>query len=193
MSPLSARPLREHLKTVEIVDDSRAVKFEPVVRTRTIESASQLSDEEHQSIWYTEDELIKIRLHATETILVMMANSDEFPPVDDENSDEYCSRGLRTRDEFSKRQLAIFQSVDAVLNEQHAQRELGIHDDELLADIYYERTWNSQEEAVDGAEAHTRANKDLRTYQEHAVPTKDYEREDTFQHDYQHEIATETL
>jgi hypothetical protein len=142
---------------------SRTVKFEPTVSTKTIQSARQLSDEEFRSIWYTEEELFKIKLHATETVLVMMANSDEFPPVDDENSDEYCSRGLRTKEEFSKRRLAIFDSVDAVLEEQYAQQDVGIHDDELLADIYFQLTWNSQDEAVDRAEAHTRANKDLRT------------------------------
>jgi hypothetical protein len=191
MSPLSASPLHEQLETVEIVDDSKTVKFEPNVSTKIIQSASQLSDEELQSIWYTKDELIKIKLHARETVLVMMAKSDEFPPLDDENSDEYCSRGLRTKEEFSKRQLAIFQSVDAVLEEQHAQRELGIHDDELLADIYFELACDSKEEAIDWAEAHTRSNKDLRIYQEH-VSTKDCEREDTF-HDYRHEIATEAF
>jgi hypothetical protein len=189
MSPLSASPLHA---------EQLAVKFESNVSTRVIQSASLLSDDEFRSIWYTQDELFKIKLHATETVLVMMANSDEFPAVDDENSDEYCSRGLRTKEEFSHRHSAICKSVDAILEEQHAQRQLRIHDDELFADIYFEFTWDSQEEATDRAEAHARANKDLWStgiYQEHHLATKDCNcerREDTF-HDYPHEIATEAL
>jgi hypothetical protein len=64
------------------------------------------------------------------------------------DNDEYCSRGLRTRTESRKRRDSVHNSLIAVLREQELQYDLGIEDGELLADIYFESSRQSQLEAL---------------------------------------------
>lgn len=64
---------------------------------------------------------------------------------------EHCTRGLeyRTPEGSQKRQNNKWNAVEAVLDEQHRQREECIDDDEAISDAYKKVAFQCQQEALE--------------------------------------------
>ena len=65
-----------------------------------------------------------------------------------------CTQGLVSRTESTHRQGVIDTAVDAVLTEQEFQEHHDLHQDDLLADVYFMFTRDSQWEALERARCH---------------------------------------
>ena len=65
-----------------------------------------------------------------------------------------CTQGLVSRTESTHRQEVIDAAVDAVLTEQEFQEHHDLHQDDLLADVYFMFTRDSQWEALERARCH---------------------------------------
>ena len=78
--------------------------------------------------------------------LLMMTHGDNTM-IDNE---EHCSRGLeyRTREGAAARRANKWNAREAVLNEQHRQRELEIRNEKLLCQIYVAENCHSRLNAL---------------------------------------------
>jgi len=69
------------------------------------------------------------------------------------HSEEECTRGLERHVSREKRlrEARIMEAVLAVLEEQALQRDEGVNDPELLADIYFSRCYQCGDDAYEAA------------------------------------------
>lgn len=67
------------------------------------------------------------------------------------DSMEHCTRGLeyRTPEGSQKRQTNKWNAVEAVLDEQHRQREEHVNDDEAISSVYKAVAFHCQQEALE--------------------------------------------
>jgi len=67
------------------------------------------------------------------------------------DSVEHCTRGLeyRTAEGSQKRQANKWNAIEAVLDEQHRQREDGVVDDETISSVYKNVAFHCQKEALE--------------------------------------------
>ena len=122
-------------------EHQQSVTFSDSVQTWLIPPLYDLTDNELNSMYYSVDEIEAIRRHAR--ITLDLSESDlEF------DQEHFCHRGVWTKQEKVRRSIAILGAIEAVLMEQHLQREEKIVDVELLADVYFESTRDSQLEAL---------------------------------------------
>jgi hypothetical protein len=120
----------------------KGVNLSPSVEIFQISSRQTLSANKIRSMWYNKSGLDAIKASNTETIVMMTAGRVFY------GNDEYCSRGLCIKTESRNRRNARLNAVITVLREQELQSVLGMKDDELLADMYFESSRQSQLEAL---------------------------------------------
>ena len=91
-----------------------------------------------REIWFSEEEIEAIRSNRLDVLDCM----ESGVPFD---AEEECSRGLEPHLETVRRvrRQNIMEAVFAVLDEQDLQRDEGINDPELLADVYFSRSYES--------------------------------------------------
>jgi hypothetical protein len=115
-----------------------------------------LSEDEKESVWYTESDTKIVLAMAKVTVKMMM----KVEPCDDI---DYCSRGLegKTPVGSKKRQKNKLRVRKALLEEQEIQRDEGVYDPEYLAQV----SLKYSKEGI--AEAHNTALRDERNIQEY--------------------------
>lgn len=119
------------------------VKFFGRVRVKDIENCDEITDEDRVSRWYSADEMRRIR---EENELEIEQISNGSP------SQSMCRHGLHTGDERKAGREAIMLALHEVLTEQELQWDEGNEDPELLADIYFEASVESQRTATEKAQ-----------------------------------------
>ena len=119
----------------------RRVQFQKRIRFRRILHLNQYTAEEIDATWFTESECNEIRERALDEINDIL-DSEQFGT----ESDEYTSRGLegRTQLGLSRKLVNRHRSIDAVLDEQDYQRQEGIKDEEVIANVYLQITAKCQ-------------------------------------------------
>ena len=115
-----------------------------------------------QSIWYTDEEYKAMVRNCQEIVQRMSSildnsNTRTSRKPHDEDDDDWCIRGLelnleslleRQRKGYrSPRRYRIYDSYEAVMDEQKLQRFEGNDDVELLADVYYYTSYKCQRQA----------------------------------------------
>lgn len=111
----------------------KSVQFKQSVKVRKISSHKLYSDEERESMWYSQGESKKIRANAVSTVKKMMRGID----VDKDEND--CSRGLeyKTPKRNKVRQQRKSEIMWTILGEQEAYFSTGRPvDEERLASLY---------------------------------------------------------
>mmetsp|Transcript_2883 Transcript_2883/g.4587 ORF Transcript_2883/g.4587 Transcript_2883/m.4587 type:complete len:227 (+) Transcript_2883:1-681(+) len=108
----------------------KTVRWNHRVEKKRHHRLQDLSDEEKEAVWYTENDTKIILAMAKVTVKMMMKGE----PCDDV---DYCSRGLegKTPAGSKQRQKNKLRVRKALLEEQEIQREEGVHDDEYLAQV----------------------------------------------------------
>jgi hypothetical protein len=96
---------------------------------------------EIQSVWYNDNNLKDIQVRNLKAVAILSVRKVGY------DSDTYCSRGLHTRRESWQRQLVVENSQIEVFREQAFQIDEGNHKDELIADVYFKASRQSQLEA----------------------------------------------
>ena len=113
----------------------RQVRFRDTVSVRPIKHIDDMSNEQVVNTWYGNNDFKENKKGLLQTVRMLMMTHVDNTIID---NDEYCSRGLeyRTREGAAARRANKWNALDAVLNEQHRQRELGIRNEKLLCQIY---------------------------------------------------------
>jgi hypothetical protein len=113
--------------------ERRHVLFKDNVSVRPITHMNEMPLDYTRAVWYEKKDFIEIKQRIALTLRIMSHGGQ--PNIDTE---EHCSRGLeyRTKDGASVRRENKFNALNAVLDEQDRQRELRIHNDALLCQIY---------------------------------------------------------
>jgi hypothetical protein len=108
------------------------VAFKGTVSVRPITHVKDMPQEMIRTIWYDKKDFEQIKKGFAPTVRIM---SQIDPNIDDE---EHCSRGLeyRTRVGANARREQKWNALNAVLDEQDRQREMGICNTDLLCQIY---------------------------------------------------------
>lgn len=101
------------------------------------------TDEERSATWYNREEFMDMKMHRRRIVQLMQTGQ----AVDE------CTRGLenKTRDGSTIRQMDIFSSVGAVLDEQDTQEFSGTFNPEALAYVYTMYSHSSQRRAQERA------------------------------------------
>ena len=109
---------------------SKRVHWNHKVEKKRHHRLCDLSQEEKESVWYTENDTKIILAMAKVTVKMMMKGE----PCDDI---DYCSRGLegKTPAGSKRRQKNKLRVRKALLEEQEIQREEGVRDDLYLAQV----------------------------------------------------------
>ena len=120
----------------------KSVTFRPTVGVRTCIHLNDYTEDEVQATWYDKVDLAVIKLDVKATLTKMIQG--------DFTEDDICSsRGLEsyTPEGAIRKRLHKNNTWNVVLDEQDAQRDQGINDPELIADLCHEQTAQSQVEA----------------------------------------------
>jgi hypothetical protein len=143
----------------------KSVRWNHRVEKKRHHRLQDLSNEEKEAVWYTENDSKLILAMAKVTVKMMMKGE----PCDDI---DYCSRGLegKTPAGSKQRQKNKLKVRKALLEEQEIQRDEGIHDDEYLAQV--SRT-NSEEVCAQAREVAKRDEEAIRDYLSSAGLTQD--------------------
>ena len=94
----------------------RSVSFLPKISIRNVEHIRDFSNEDIQTIWYTTADYQEIKAENKQAVDLMV----RYGVVDDDL--EFCSRGLETKEDISRRRRNKNESIGAVMNEQNLQR-----------------------------------------------------------------------
>lgn len=110
----------------------RRVQFKETVAVRPIVHIDNMSKEDISATWFSKNDFDIIKRSFAST--VRMLTYGELSGDDD----EHCARGLefRTRNGALERRENKWNALNATLDEQDRQRELGISNDQLLSQIY---------------------------------------------------------
>jgi hypothetical protein len=124
-----------------------------------------LTNEEKQDVWYTEDDTKFILAMAKVTVKMMMKGE----PCDDV---DYCSRGLegKTPTGSKQRQKNKLKVRRALLEEQQLQRNEGINDPEYLAQVSMR---HSKDICIEARNAALRDEDDTREYMSSGIACRD--------------------
>jgi hypothetical protein len=109
---------------------TRRVHWNHKVEKKRHHRLQDLSEEEKETVWYTESDTKIVLAMAKVTVKMMMKGE----PCDDV---DYCSRGLegKTPTGSKRRQKNKLRVRKALLEEQEIQREEGVYDPEYLAQV----------------------------------------------------------
>jgi hypothetical protein len=110
----------------------RNVAFKDTVSVRPITHVKDLSEEMIRTIWYNKKDFEDMKKSFASTVRIM---SQIDPNIDNE---EHCSRGLeyRTRVGANARRENKWNALNAVLDEQDRQQEMGVSNEKLLCQLY---------------------------------------------------------
>ena len=113
-----------------VIPSKKSVHWNHRVEKKRHHRVVDLSQEEKEAVWYTENDTKIILAMAKVTVKMMMKGE----PCDDV---DYCSRGLegKTPAGSKQRQKNKLRVRKALLEEQEIQREEGIRDDEFLGEV----------------------------------------------------------
>lgn len=142
MNTTSESPTRTTRTTSKRRKGKRSVSFSPSALVRETIHINHYTNDEIAVCWYDDVELKKIKVDIKTTTLLLM-NSDY---LNLNINDRRCSRGLDSYTETgqaSKRQNRE-DVIDAVLDEQDFQKDECNTDPEMIADVYFDKTRQSQ-------------------------------------------------
>ena len=126
--------------------EGRCVTFYPRVFSYTIPSHHDLTIKEKRRIWFDDSDIVSIEGARMETLSLMETG---LLTKDDDDDEEYCTRGLCTRKENRKRFEIVKDSRETVLLVQEIQEEDGYFDEGEIAFSYFKMTYSSCLEARD--------------------------------------------
>jgi hypothetical protein len=135
----TTKNIKSSLKSKPSGTQRRRVLFKETVSVRPITHIDDMSDERIQAVWYDKKDFEDIKKGIVGTVRLMMScqegDGESSCVIDNE---EHCSRGLeyRTREGASARRENKWNALNAVLDEQDRQKELGIQNEKLLCQIY---------------------------------------------------------
>ena len=156
MSPLEVDASRDSATVEKVVsrnefpNNERKVQFRRRIKVFEIPHLSDFSKEELKSTWYSREESHVIRNTVRDTSDLICSDSVETPV----NTNGICMDGLLSPTERNRRRRMIHAAVDAVLMEQDFQEYENLHEEDVLADIYFLFTRESQWEALERARCH---------------------------------------
>lgn len=135
--------------TISKVKKNKVVAFEPHVEARIIERRKTLSKEVRNELWYSQEELVKIRGY-TRTTLCLMNTKTDIPA---DFHDRFCTRGLegRTRKALKHRAKLRNKVWNAVFDEQDIQEEERVRDPMAIAEVASSASLAAIKEAHDTA------------------------------------------
>lgn len=148
MAPFHRPSLESETATVTSpLASQKVVRNTPLVsfnNTVILHWTNSYSKEDLNAAWYSEAEFQNIKSKIKKTLLLMEACSPKA------NSKGRCTRGLEsvTPDGRRQKQKRRLDAKNAVLDEQEFQKEVGIPDPDLLADLCFEETRVSRAIAI---------------------------------------------
>ena len=124
--------VKKAIKSAPKTVERRRVHFKETVSVRPITHVDNIPDEEIAAVWFSKKDFEDIKKSIATTLRLIAYG--EFQG-DDET---HCVRGLefRTRAGALERRENKWNCLNAVLDEQDRQKELGINNDKLLSQIY---------------------------------------------------------
>jgi hypothetical protein len=137
--------------------ERKRVTFLSQVYYREIPSRHDMTKQEKRRLWFGESGWVSVAGKRTETLAMMEAGLLQ------DDDDEYCKRGLFTRQENRERFEIMEASWDAVLRVQEVQMEEGYFDAGEIAFKYFKTTQASRFHALE------QGNKDQRESQDEQV------------------------
>ena len=134
--PVAARRKKGRMRRRHSVD------FKPTVEPE-VKKFDPVEDENKAQCWYSKDEYDIIK--ARNSLIVKMMKTGHF-----QESDEHSFRGLehKTRAGFKQRRANKFNALNAVLEEQDRQANMGVFEPEKIAKRYRRVSLNAAETAV---------------------------------------------
>ena len=128
----NAESVKHSIKSAPKAVERRRVHFKETVSVRPITHVDNIPEEEIAAIWFCKKDFEDIKRSFATTLRLI--SYGEFKGDDE----EHCSRGLefRTRAGALQRRDNKWNALNAVLDEQDRQKELGINNDKLLSQIY---------------------------------------------------------
>ena len=135
----------DHFVTTSHHSRRRKVHFQPWVDFLTIPHVSDYSKEEIESVWYSPKELRSRKRRSPKKTMTSPVLAHDSHHYDLSEGDVLSTR------EVNHRRGVVIAALEAVLTEQDAQDNEGVHEAGILADAYVSRTRNSQFEAVERA------------------------------------------
>lgn len=160
---------RHILGRVEPVQRRSSVTFNGSVRVKPVVPVQEMIAPEcgRDTLWFQDEEYDRMKQKNWKIVdeEVESRLRGETPPAT-----EYCIRGLERMMNFDEVKQIKNRCVDAVLGEQHLQREQDIFDEDFMASLYKFRTASSQKEAE------LRGKQDEADIQNYMTPTRKYVR-----------------
>jgi hypothetical protein len=110
----------------------RSISFSPEVATFNVLHIMDYSAEEKQATWFDGDDIKSFKKEGKVSLALLVNGVSE--------SSELCFRGLeaRTRDGALRKRHNKIDARAAVFMEQDFQKDEGVFDDEVIADVYYD-------------------------------------------------------
>jgi hypothetical protein len=125
----------------------RSVSFRTTVHFREIAPLTEISEDEIRSVWYNDDEYVKIKAGVTATVK-KSANGDSI------NEDEgYCMRGLEGRTKFGarRRKMSKARALDSVWKVQVSLWKKKTNNLEVIAAAYKPHSLHAKYPAIEAA------------------------------------------
>ena len=138
-SAVPTKELRKKPKRKHGLKSSTKVRFSQDVQAREIPHLNDVSEQQIECTWYTEEEYSDIK---SEILLTL--KRQRYGVLD--NCKELCFRGLeaRTREGSIFRRSNRRNSLEAVLHEQSRQESLrGLHSSDDIAQVYMDTTFEN--------------------------------------------------
>jgi len=125
------------------VKRQRSIRFNDDVSVREVRSSLSLCKNDHQVLWWQEDEQASIKVN-----LQRLLSRVDRQGVSKKNGRRYCTRGLERFLDTEDWEIDRIAAEDAVLNEQSLQREDGMFDDSRISAAYVQYTQISRQRAT---------------------------------------------
>jgi len=125
------------------VKRQRSIRFNDDVCVREVRSSLSLCKNDHQVLWWQEDEQASIKVN-----LQRLLSRVDRQGVSKTNGRRYCTRGLERFLDTEDWEIDRIAAEDAVLNEQSLQREDGMFDDSRISAVYVQHTQISLQRAT---------------------------------------------
>jgi hypothetical protein len=129
--------VKSSVKTAEPVkkvkkSERRRVQFKDTVSVRPIRHVNNISEEEIKDVWYCRRDFQYMKAAFALTVKMITLGLYEG------DCEEHCARGLeyRTLAGALRRRESKWDALNAVLDEQDRQRELGIIDGEIIRRVF---------------------------------------------------------
>jgi hypothetical protein len=129
--------VKNSLKLSYCQKENRRISFKETVSVRPIAHMNDMTKSHIRAVWYEQSEFDEIKKRFLQTIRLMSFHENQII-VDNNDDDNHCIRGLeyRTSEGAAIRQENKWNALNAVLDEQDRQRQLGTRNDKLLCQVY---------------------------------------------------------